>query len=230
MNIAIQEAITFVLYFLIYLAYLAWRPEGELLHWMTLVALPLILLRQFRRGKNQETTWRSLLKAVGLGVRPSFPGIALALVVGGVLSYLQLAGRNGLAIQGLIHSGQVLWLWPLSFILMVATAAGTEEFFFRGVLQKRLSLAFRSQYLAIGATAVLFTLYHIPYAYHTPGWGTQNDLLGSIRAAAETGLPLGVLLGSVFAFAGDSLAASMLAHAMINSFPGMLILQRLLGA
>jgi membrane protease YdiL (CAAX protease family) len=113
---------------------------------------------------------------------------------------------------------------------MLLTAAVTEEFFFRGVLQRRLTAALRSRLLAIGVVAVLFALYHVPYAYHKPGWGTQHNLLGAIRAAAETGLPLGVLLGGVFAIAGDSLAASVLAHALINSLPGMVVVQRLLDA
>ena len=66
----------------------------------------------------------------------------------------------------------------------------------------------------------------MPYAFHNPSWGTQNDLVGSIRAAAETGLPLGVILGGVFAIGGDSLPASILAHALINSLPGMIVVQR----
>jgi membrane protease YdiL (CAAX protease family) len=227
MNIAGQEALIFVLYFLAYVAYLAWRPEGEFLHWITLVAIPLVIIRLVRKTKGLESTWRGALRTAGLEKGPSRPGIAAALVVGVSLSCLQLAGRNGAIIKELIRSGRALWLWPLSFLLMVMTAAGTEEFFFRGVLQKRLTVALRSRLLAIGIAAVFFALFHVPYAYHNVSWGTQHNLWGAVRAAAETGLPLGVLLGSVFAIAGDSLAASVLAHALINSLPGMVFVQKL---
>jgi membrane protease YdiL (CAAX protease family) len=230
MRSARHEALIFILYSIAYVAYLAWRPEGELLHWVTLVAVPIVLLRLVRTAHGRSTTWRDVMGAVGLAQPPSALGIASALIVGGVLSCLQLAGRNGEAIQASIRSGRALWLWPLSFALMVATAAGTEELFFRGMLQGRLTAALRSRLLAIGAAAVLFTLYHVPYAYHVPGWGAQHDLAGAIRAAAETALPLGVLLGGVFAVAGESTAASILAHALINALPGMLVVQRLLDA
>jgi membrane protease YdiL (CAAX protease family) len=223
-----KESILFVLYFLAYVAYLAWRPESELFHWITLVIIPVAILFLVHVKSGLEPAWTSVLRSVGLGKRPSLLGFAVALIVGALLSCLQLAGRNGEALRELIRSGRALWLWPLSFVLMVATAAGTEEFFFRGILQTRLTAALRSRLLAIGATAILFAIYHIPYAYHNPSWGTQNDLVGAIRAAAETGLPIGVLLGGVFAIAGDSLPASVLCHALINSFPGMLIVQKLI--
>jgi membrane protease YdiL (CAAX protease family) len=229
-SIARQEALIFVLYSLVYIAYLAWRPEGELLHWVTLVAVPVVLIRVTRAARGLKPTWREVLRSIGFGERPSALGIASALIIGVLLSCVQLVGRNGEAILGLIRSERALWLWPLSFLLMVATAAGTEELFFRGILQKRLRAASGSRLLAIAVATVLFTLYHVPYAYHNPGWGTQNDLGGSIRAAAETGLPLGILLGGVFAVAAENTVASVLAHALINSLPGMLVVNRLLDA
>jgi membrane protease YdiL (CAAX protease family) len=228
MKIAGREALISVLYFLVYVTYLAWRPESELLHWVTLVALPFALLLLVHKSDCSEPAWRGLLRSIGVSKRPSLAGIAAALVVGILLSWLQLAGRNAGAIRELLRSGRALWLWPLSFLLMVVTAAGTEEFFFRGVLQSRLKVALRSRWLAIGVTAILFALYHAPYAYHNPAWGTQNNLWGAVRVAAETGLPLGVLLGGVFELSGESLSASILAHALINSLPGMVVVQQLL--
>lgn len=89
--------------------------------------------------------------------------------------------------------------------------------------------AWGSDALAIGVASAGFALYHWPYAYHRPGWGTEHELWGSLRAAAETGLPLGVLLGLVYCIAGGNLRASILAHALINTLPGMLAVERLLG-
>jgi hypothetical protein len=49
-----QEALVFVLYCIAYVAYLAWRPEGEFLHWLTLVAIPIFLLRLIRKAQEQS--------------------------------------------------------------------------------------------------------------------------------------------------------------------------------
>jgi membrane protease YdiL (CAAX protease family) len=97
-------------------------------------------------------------------------------------------------------------------------------------VQKRLAAALGSQWPAIGVAAILFALYHVPYAYHNPAWGVAGDFRGALEAAAATGLPLGVLLGAVFAIAGERTAASIAAHALINALPGMVIVQRLIGA
>ena len=228
MDDAKREALLLVLYCFAYVAYLGWHPEGEFLHWITLVVIPVILLLLVQRAQGHELNWRDLVRSVGLGQRPSVRGISAALIVGVLVSVLQLAGRNGEAIRELIRSGRALWLWPLSVVMMIATAAGTEELFFRGMLQKRLGAALHSRALAIGGAAVLFALYHVPYAYGTPGWGVQHDLRGAVRAAAETGLPLGVLLGGVFAAAGEDTTASILAHALVNSLPGMVVIEKLL--
>jgi len=227
MSSAWRAAAVVLLYYVLYIAYLSRHPEGELLHWITLVILPVLLLR-FVAERGERPTWSDLMKRIGVADAPSTRGVVAALLVGILLSLLQLAGRNGAIIRDLIHSGRALWLWPLSFVLMIGTAAGTEELFFRGVLQKRLTVALGSRWQAIGVTSVLFAVYHVPYAYHTSGWGVQHDLGGAVRAAMETGLPLGILLGTVFALARESTAASMLAHGMINALPGMVVVQRLL--
>jgi membrane protease YdiL (CAAX protease family) len=230
MSMPAREASASVLYFLAYVLYLAWRPEGEFFHWLSLVGLPVLLLFLVRRGGGEKPHWQDLLRSTGLSARPTRSGTIAALVAGILISCLQLDGRNGGVILDLFRSGRALWLWPFSFLLMVVTAAGTEEFFFRGVLQKRLTVVLDSRVAAIGVTSVLFALYHVPYAYNTADWGTAHDLWGAVRASAETGLPLGVLLGGVFAFSGESLAASVAAHALINALPGMLVVQRLFPA
>ncbi len=223
-------ALAFGIYFVLYLSYLAWWPESELLHWLTLVAMPLTLLRILLRRPSGLPSLREALRAAGFSGRPRARGIVAALLVGVLLSGLQLAGRNANEIQDLILSPRVLWLWPLSFFMMLLTAATTEEFFFRGILLKRCSAATGSKWLSVGITSILFALYHVPYAYHLAAWGTQFDLSGALRSAFETGFPLGILLGSVFVIAGENTLASILAHALINSLPGMLIVQSFFGS
>jgi len=230
MRTARSLALAFGIYFVLYLSYLTWRPESELLHWLTLVAIPLTILRILLRGSSESPSLREVLREAGFPGRPRAWGVAAALFVGILLSVLQLAGRNANQIQDLILSPRVLWLWPLSFCMMLLTAATTEEFFFRGILLKRCSAATRSKWLSVGITSIFFSLYHVPYAYHLAAWGTQFDLSGALRSAFETGFPLGILLGSVFVIAGENTLASILAHALINSLPGMLIVQSFFGS
>jgi membrane protease YdiL (CAAX protease family) len=42
----------------------------------------------------------------------------------------------------IIRSGPVLYLFPLTIVLMLLTAGFTEEFFFRGFIQTRLEQCF----------------------------------------------------------------------------------------
>jgi membrane protease YdiL (CAAX protease family) len=223
------ECAAAVAYAILYIAYLFLYPENEFAHWLTLVAIPFAGLRLLAwRYHGSFAGWRAHLQCFGLG-RPRARGVVAAVAVVGCVSALQLLGRNGAGIRELFVSGRALWLWPASMALMVLTAATTEEFFFRGVVQARLAAVLPVRGVAVVIAALLFSLYHVPYAMMTPGWGTQGDLVASMRAAFATGLPLGILFGIVFSAGGQNLVVSILAHAGVNSLPGMVIVERWLG-
>ena len=48
MNRPRAAALVLILYFTVYMIYLAWRPEGEFLHWITLVGIPVRCCMAFR--------------------------------------------------------------------------------------------------------------------------------------------------------------------------------------
>jgi membrane protease YdiL (CAAX protease family) len=192
------EGWLFVVYFVAYLAYLFALPETEIGHWVSLVALPALLLVLVRRPRDADTR-RRLIASVGFAPRLR-RGLVWAIPAGLALGAAQLlASQRRDAILELIGSGRVVYLLPLAFVLMMLTAAFTEEFFFRGV----------------------FGLFHWPYAYLVPHWPSHGALWAALQAAMAVGLIGGVLLGAVYELSGRNVLACAVVHALINAVPGM---------
>ena len=217
-----------LVYTAIYIGYQFLHPESEFSHWLTLVLLPLIGLWLIR---SRRRTWRSLRATVGsVGLVPSRlrDGVGTALVVGLLLQVLPLLGsRQREALAELISTGQILYLLPLALVFLFLTAAFTEELFFRGVIQTRLAALWGSWLWAVLITSVLFSLYHVPYAYLNEHWPSAGKLGHAVGLAFLNGMPGGLILGWVFVRSRGNLVAPMLTHAMIDLIPAMLLLQRL---
>jgi membrane protease YdiL (CAAX protease family) len=211
-------------YFGVYFVYLFANPENEAMHWLTLVFLPLALLHalQIRRGGTIRDTFAS----VGLRKSNWKTGLRWAAVLGLSLSILQLFVSNrGEAIWALIVSGKALVLLPIAFVLLFFTAAFTEEFFFRGIIQGRLGAWFQNKIWAVLLTSVLFGMYHIPYAYLNPNWPTHGQLGPAIGSAMGQGVIGGLVLGTVYERSGRNLVAPVLVHALINLLPAMTMIR-----
>ncbi|MDH3492016.1 MAG: CPBP family intramembrane metalloprotease [Acidobacteriota bacterium] len=212
------EATIFLLYFLLYLGYLFWSLESEFVHWLTLVAVPFLIIYLIRRG--QQSPLGDSLAAVGIEKNNWRTGLIWALLIGLGLSALQLAASNKApALWDLILSGKAFYLLPLAFILLIFTAAFTEEFFFRGVIQTRLGDLFKNRIFAVVITSVLFGLYHLPYAYLNPRWPSYGNFGAALAASLGQGIVGGLILGTVFERSKRNLFASVLVHALINLLP-----------
>ena len=225
-----RDVLTVGLYFVIYLAYLFVHAEHELWHWLTLVALPIVLLISLRARDGRPATVRAALGDAGLFRRPPWTTTLVALVIVALSIWLQLHGRRAGEIRQTIDSGAAVYLFPLAFLLMIGTAETTEEFFFRGVLQARVHRASRSMWIGIGASTLAFAAFHVPYAYQRPGWGVMGQLDASVAAAAGTGIPYGLILGLLYAKSGNSLPLTIATHALVNATPGMIVVKRMLFA
>jgi membrane protease YdiL (CAAX protease family) len=113
---------------------------------------------------------------VGLARGNLATGLAWAAAAGLALSVAQvLVSQRRVGVWELIQSGSFVYLLPLTFALLLLTAAFTEEFFFRGVLQTRLARWIGSPPAAVALTSVLFGLYHLPYALLNPRWPSYGD-------------------------------------------------------
>lgn len=207
-------------YFGAYLAYLFWYPENELDHWGTLVLVPalLVYLVHLRAGGSL----RAALGALGIGNGSWRRGLGVALGLGVPLGVFQAFGsRNADQVVDAFRTGQAFWLLPAAFVLMLLTAALTEEVFFRGFLQTRLEGLLRSRMAGLLATSLCFGLYHLPYAYLNPSWPTTGDWSAAWGAALGQGIPGGLILGTLYLYSGRNLLAPVVLHALINAFPVM---------
>lgn len=211
-------------YFFGYWLYLFAHQENEWMHWLTLVLLPMAGLVSIYHHAQIELPFQFTLRSVGLQRGHLTSGLLWGMFISLAFSLIQLMGRSGTLILERFRSGTGFYLWPLSFLLMCITAATTEEFFFRGILQSRLMTLLRSRFAGILGTALLFGLYHLPYAYFC--WPAAGNWETAIHSALETGVPLGLLLGWLYA-RSQNLLAPIVAHALINSLPGMLIVEKL---
>ncbi len=166
-----RESWAAVAYFAVYVATLFVSLESEAVHWLTMVVLPLLIALGFERPRRSA---RAVLATFGLRREGWWKGVGWAVLLGLAISVLQvtLFGMRT-EILAILASGRAAWLYPLTLLLMFLTAGFTEEFFFRGFLQTRIEVLTRSSWAAIAIVSVLFSLYHLPYAYFH--WSSAGD-------------------------------------------------------
>jgi membrane protease YdiL (CAAX protease family) len=222
-----REAWFGLAYYAGYMAYMFVRPEGELMHWLTLVLVPFLLLCAHQRGVTTNWSLRSSLGSLGLRKGNLTTGLAWAIPFGLGLSLAMqlLLSSNQEAFRALITSGKFLYLAPIAFVFLLVTVGFTEEFFFRGVLQTRLAALFRSNIAAVLVVSILFGLYHLPYSYLNPNWSTHGDLWAAFKAAMFNGILGGVVLGVVYVRAKGNLVAAIIVHALIDVLPAMTMIR-----
>jgi membrane protease YdiL (CAAX protease family) len=213
-----RELLFFLAYTFAYVGYLFGRLENEAGHWISLVLLPVGLIWALRKRNGLGASAGDVLASVGLRKDWTL-GLGWAFLLGALLSSLQLIlSRNRGAIMETLLTGRGLLLLPVAFLLMLVMAGFTEEFFFRGVLQTRLSACTRSNLVAVLSTSVLFGLYHLPYAYLNPRWPSHGDWVAALGAAFGQAIPAGIILGTLYA-KRPNLLACVVVHAMINLLP-----------
>ena len=210
-------------YAVLYLGYLFVALESELAHWLTLVIVPVLIAVTFgiRRGERSK-----LLATFGLRRRGWKRGVGWALVLGALITVLQVTmlGRRD-EIFAVVQSGRALWLYPLTLLLMFFMAGFTEEFFFRGFLQTRVEVLVGSPWAAIAIVTVIFSIYHLPYAYLNPMWPSAGDWELAWRASFANGLPGGLILGSLYQLSDRNLVPCIVLHSMINAAPAMTLIR-----
>lgn len=219
-----REAAFVLTYFCLYLGYLFFHQENETAHWVSLVVLPFGMLLVLRRPVGSGI--RDTLSSIGLSWSTWRQGLWWAALLGLGLSAAQLMVSDRTAdFIPLIKSGQAFYMFPLALLLLMMTAGFTEEFFFRGVIQSRLGMVWRSRAGAVLATSILFGMYHIPYAYFNPNWPSHGSWDAAIASAMGQGFVGGLILGAVYERTERNLVASVLVHSLINALPAMTMIK-----
>jgi hypothetical protein len=114
---------------------------------------------------------------------------------------------------------------PAALLLVLVTAAATEEVFFRGVLQTRLADRFGGLAAWLLSTAA-FALYHVPYRYLVPGRPWSGHLGAAFTAGLADGGFGGLILGGVFWRTRGNLLAAIAVHAAIDLLPATELVHR----
>ncbi len=202
-------------YFPLYFTYLFLYQEGELVHWLSLVLLPLTAVALMGRYDSL----RSLLRSIGLDPQHATRGLVVTLLLGAGFQGIQLlnARQRTDLFAGLAEPWGFL-APAAAFVILLGTAATTEEVFFRGIMQRRLASYYGSDLAALLLTTLAFILYHLPYAYANPAWPSAGNLAAAVRLATVNGLLGGLVLGTVF-WRSRNLVAAICLHALINLIP-----------
>jgi membrane protease YdiL (CAAX protease family) len=215
-------------YLSVYFGYLWLAPEGELGHWASMVVVPWLLVWILTRRSEPGVRIGDIGRRLGLVWPSGSRGMGLALFLIAFVQVVQLLNvtqRQG--VFEILSSPRALWIIPAALVFTLLTAGFTEEFFFRGIVQRALTKGRFPHARGIIAASVLFSLYHVPYAYLNPFWPSSGDLVHAIRLAFANGLLGGVILGVLFARSGGSLLPCVLVHAAVDWMPAIRLLSQL---
>lgn len=186
------------------------------------VALPFALFGPLCGYALRDFGWQKA------GIRELFRShLPVVLVVGGALLAFQyfLGGAAAPLREGKITTRQLILGLPLCFAWLTIEAGLVEEFFFRALLQSRLSAWFRSEVTGIVLMALAFGLAHAPgfifrHAGTVEGLGASPSALDAIAYSIATLAVSGVFLGIVW-IRTRNLYALITIHAATDLFPNL---------
>lgn len=214
------EAVAFLVFYGLFMAYNFVAQEAEPQHWLSLVLIPLAIVYVLRRWGHRGGLGGALA-SVGLQRGNLRSGLLLAVMVGFALSCVQLAISNRRdEIWSIIASGRALLYLPLVVVLLFVTAGSTEEFFFRGVLQTRLAAWWGRELWAAIVAAGLFGLYHFPYVFLMSSSNLRGHALGALGECSMDALA-GLAIGLVYWRSRRNLLAASLTHVLIDALPAL---------
>jgi membrane protease YdiL (CAAX protease family) len=175
--------------------------------WGLLVVLPLLYLLKKGYGLSDfGLTKKHFLKNVKVS-------LLACVVVGGLLLLITPGGKfilsSSLSFEKLIIS------FVISFGYSLVFAAFFEEFFFRGILQTRLTQYFNSGIKGILITSIIFGLYHLPFQYYNVG-AENADLVHSFSNVLKEHMISAPIFGILW-YRTRSLMAPITLHALIDA-------------
>lgn len=156
---------------------------------VTFVVLPVFIMRR-RFGY----LWKQLAPA-SFHSRHIRALVAMGLLI---LAFQSVAGRGLRDIMAAhVSTSTLIWGIPLAFLWIAIEAGVVEEFFFRCLIQSRVSAALKSELGGIVIMALLFGLIHAPGLYLRTGVTQEN-----LAAHPSLGMAIGysIVITSVAGF------------------------------
>ena len=195
-----------------------------LTNWFFLVLAPLGLLLLTRR---RDLSLRDSLRSVGFTRTGMKNALKLAILIMPLsLPLLYVVGeQQRTAIQMIFDTPlRALTSFLISFVLALFTAGFVEEFFFRGVLQSRLTAYLGSEWRGLLIASILFGLVHLPMYFFSPFEPTHGNLVWSVTSVIAEQAMVGLLLGVVW-IRTHNLIGPVLLHAFIDAIAIMSVLK-----
>ena len=210
------ESVLLIVYLAIYIGLVTMlRNEQDNLFmiWALLVAVPAVFFLWLRKHS---------LGTIGLDRQYVLRGFGVAVIAGllwlPLLLYANyLDSEPGKALISDWEGIKSLVVLLVSFVMAFLFAGFPEEFFFRGVLQESLLRIFQRPLRAILASASLFAVYHLPFAFFVPIWDSHDNLGFSLALVMTSQFFSGLLFGVVH-WKSKSLVAPVLLHTLIDTF------------
>jgi len=145
---------------------------------------------------------------------------------GAILAFQYFVGGGAAPLrEGKLTTQQLVLGLPLCFLWLAIEAGLVEEFFFRALLQARLSAWFRSEITGIALMALVFGLAHAPgfifrHAGTVEGLGTNPSALDAIAYSIVVLAVSGVFFGIVWTRT-KNLFALITIHAATDLLPNL---------
>ena len=203
----------YIFYFMLSYISCAFQVDiiSELSNWLFLVLFPLLIIAVFRKEKVIQT-----LKETGLKHFDRKTVLRILLICAVYQGVIILVFGLGEFYFNITNILQILIKLPVFFCLMILTAAFTEEFFFRGILQRTMMDSLKKPYLAILLTGILFGLYHFPFAYYL--WDdTAGNIMNSLKMVMMEHVLAGCAFGFIFYKSNKNLWSSIILYTFTNA-------------
>jgi membrane protease YdiL (CAAX protease family) len=189
---------------------------------LVFVAFPLVIFgRGFRCSLRNFGFQTAELREL---FRSHLPLVLISCIA--ILAFQYFLGGGAAPLrEGKFSGEQLLIALPLCFIWLFIETGLVEEFFFRALLQTRLSTWFRSETTGVVLMALIFGLAHAPgfifrHAGVVEGLGANPSALDAIAYCIVTLSVGGIFVGVVWARTRN-LFSLMLFHAAADLFPNL---------
>lgn len=181
-------------------------------NWLLLAGFPVLIISGFKKEKAINN-----LKEIGFkraDKKTAFRILLICFIYAAVIFPAFCLGKE--ALPSFKSISKILKRFPISVCLLVITEVFTEEFFFRGILQRHLCQSLKRPYIAILLSGAIFGLYHFPFAYDL--WDhTVGSILYVLKTVVAEQAFFGCAYGLLYYKSDENLWSSIGLHAFSNA-------------